>query len=167
MEKNVKNISNLEIAQKMVMITAHEFGIPFPEVYFTSRENLGNVEITGVFDFVDYQVIFNEDWVNERPWIEVVITSVHETRHAYQQYCVKNQKHEPPETLDNWYNDINNYLLPTEDNNEFSDQDYLNQSIELDAIAYTHYKIKKIFNVSTVIPSTIKDKVMALIETYD
>ncbi len=37
MEKNVTNILNLAIAQKMVMITSHELSISFLEVYLTSR----------------------------------------------------------------------------------------------------------------------------------
>jgi len=77
--------------------------------YFLSRSlfyEQSSLKITAVFDLANYQVIFNEDWVSERPWFEVVIIRVHETRHVYQQYGVKNQKLDPQETLDNWYNDI-------------------------------------------------------------
>jgi len=39
----------------------------------------------------------------------------------------------------------------------FDDHDYLNQSIEIDAIGFTHHKIYEFFGVKTIIPNSIKD----------
>ncbi|ABX81550.1 hypothetical protein A9268_07025 [Acholeplasma laidlawii] len=58
-------------------------------------------------------MIFNEDWLAEVPWIEVMVTCFHETRHAYQAYSVKNRINESKETLTKWGNDFNTYNIPS------------------------------------------------------
>jgi hypothetical protein len=49
-----------------------------------------------------------------------------------------------------------------------SDIDYLNQSIEIDAIAFAYHQIKALFDIGVKIPDVIKDKVMDYVRiTYD
>lgn len=52
-------------------------------------------------------------------------------------------------------------------NNEIDDSNYLKQEIEVDAIAFAHWLVKKEFNVKTVIPNIIKDKVAKLILSFN
>ena len=44
---------------------------------------------------------------------------------------------ESKDTLDKWEYETLNYIRPTGKNNEVDDHDYLNQSIEIDAIGFT------------------------------
>lgn len=48
-----------------------------------------------------------------------------------------------------------------------NDDDYLKQDIEIDAIAFAHYQMNKLFEVKTVIPDIIKDKVESTILSFD
>lgn len=46
--------------------------------------------------------------------------------------------------------------MPSGTLDEKMDIDYLTQSIEIDAIRFTHEKIKELFDVKTIIPARIK-----------
>ena len=46
--------------------------------------------------------------------------------------------------------------MPSGTNNEIDDSNYLKQEIEVDAIAFAHWLVKKEFNVKTVIPELVK-----------
>ncbi len=80
-------------------------------------------------------------------------------RHAYQGYCVRTRTRESTETLIVWNDEINGYILPSGKNNEIDDHSYLNQEIEVDAIAFAHWLVKKELNLKTVIPKVIRNKV--------
>jgi hypothetical protein len=41
-------------------------------------------------------------------------------------------------------------------NDESADYEYLSQDIEVDAIAWAHYQIKKLTNLKTIIPRNIE-----------
>jgi len=58
-----------------------------------------------------------------------------------------------------------NYNQPT--SKDIPEEFYLKQKIEIDAIAFAHYQMKKLFEVKTVIPDIIKDKVEITILTFD
>jgi hypothetical protein len=149
-------MNNIEIALKGIKIASNLLNIPEPSIFFASSDELPNKEVTALFRHKDYEVIFNEDWLAEVPWIEVMVTCFHETRHAYQAYSVKNRINESKETLTKWNNDFNTYNMPSGTLDEKDDVDYLTQSIEIDAISWTHIKIKELFNVKTIIPDGIK-----------
>lgn len=138
--------------------------IPEPHISFFDPSELSNKEITGMYLFESDEIIFNEQWVEKSPWIEVIITAFHETRHAYQGYCIKNRTYESNETIQNWQQEFTNYLQPTGKNNEHDDAQYLNQEIEIDAIAFTHKIMLDYFGVKTVIPSDIRKKVETTIQ---
>jgi len=55
--------------------------------------------------------------------------------------------------------ETNNYIMPSGNNNEIDDVDYLKQDIEVDAIAFAHWLVKKEFNVKTIIPELVKFEV--------
>lgn len=149
-------MNNIEIALKGIKIASNLLNITEPSIYFVSSDELPNKEVTAVFRHKNYEVIFNEDWLAEVPWIEVMVTCFHETRHAYQAYSVKNRINESKETLTKWENDFNTYNIPSGTLDEKMDIDYLTQSIEIDAIKWTRIKIKELFNVKTIIPDGIK-----------
>jgi len=149
-------MNNIEVAIAGVKIASKILNIPEPTVYFISQHQLPNPEISGIFRFEEYEIIFNEEWVLKSEWIEIVINCFHETRHAYQAYSVKNKINESIEVLSKWEEEINNYIIPTDANNEKSDVDYLKQDIEVDAIRFTYHKIKELFQVEIVIPNILK-----------
>ena len=49
--------------------------------------------------------------------------------------------------------------MPSGKNNEIDDELYLKQEIEIDAIAFAHKMMLEHFELRTVIPISIKDKV--------
>jgi len=116
-----------------------------------------NKEITALFKFESYEIIFNEDWVLNVPWIEVMVTCFHETRHAYQSYSIKHGINESKDILETWKKEQANYNSPSCENKPLSDIEYLRQSIEVDVIRFAHIQIKELFNVKTIIPDIIKD----------
>lgn len=107
--------------------------------------------------FESNEIIFNDEWVAKSQWIEVIVTAFHETRHSYQGYCIRTRSLESKDTLDKWGYETLNYIRPTGKNNEVDDLDYLYQSIEINAIGFTHHKIYEFFGVKTFVPKSIKD----------
>lgn len=80
-------------------------------------------------------------------------------RHVYQEYCIRTQSRETKKTLLIWEYETLNYIMPSGKNNEIDDESYIKQEIEIDAIAFSHCQTYKFFNVKSVIPNVIKDKV--------
>ena len=153
-------MNNMEVAFRGVQIVTKIINFPMPKLYIIEEAKLPNKEITGIYSFKNNEIIFNEDWVNRSEWIEVLITAFHEMRHAYQGYCIKSKTRESSETLTAWEDEINEYIMPSGNNNEIDDQIYLNQEIEIDAIAFAHWLVKKELDLKTVIPYAIRTKVL-------
>lgn len=152
-------MNNLEVTIAGVKIVSEILNFPAPEIFIIEQDKLPNKEVTGMYRFKENEIIFNEDWVLRSEWIEVIITVFHEMRHAYQGYCIRTRSREAKEILDIWEYETNNYIMPSGKNNEIDDVKYLNQEIEIDAIAFTHWLVKKEFNLKTVIPKVIKIEV--------
>src|SRR5690554_2064939 len=159
--KGTVQMNNLDAAILGVKLTSKILEIPEPKVFFVDDNNINKNMITGIFIYDDYEILFNESWVLNSEWIEIMVTAFHETRHAYQCYSIKHNKNEDKITLENWKNDFENYKTASGTNNPKLDIDYLTQTIELDAIKFTHYKIKELFNVKTIIPDQIKSKIIS------
>lgn len=149
-------MNNYEVAINGVKIVAKILNISEPHISFFNPKEVLNREITGMYLFESDEIIFNEEWVEKSPWIEVIVTAFHETRHAYQGYCIRTKSMESKETLDKWEFETLNYIQPSGKNNEVDDYDYLNQLIEIDAISFTHKLVLEYFGVKTLIPNTIK-----------
>lgn len=149
-------MNNIDIAYLGIQVAAKELNISLPEISIIDENSLGNKKITGTYSFKDNSITFNEEWVNRSEWIEVLITSFHEMRHAYQGYCIRTRTRESEETINKWEYETNNYIMPSGNNNEIDDVDYLKQDIEVDAIAFAHWLVKKEFNVKTIIPELVK-----------
>lgn len=148
-------MNNFEVAIKGVKLASRILNIPDPRVSFISKSQLLNQEITSFFLLEEYEIIFNKDWLLKSKMIEIIISCFHEARHAYQAYSVKNHTNEDQETLIKWEKEFDSYNKPSIKNIDNNDAKYLEQEIEIDAIIFTHNKIKELFGVSTVIPSSI------------
>ena len=91
--------------------------------------------------------------------------SDYETRHAYQSYCVKYNIYEDEKTIQSWKDSFEHYERPIESLDTKDHIDYLNQPIEIDAIAFSYHIMLDWFEVKLVIPDEIKEKVLNHIET--
>ncbi|HHX69413.1 MAG TPA: hypothetical protein GX708_15385 [Gallicola sp.] len=56
-----------------------------------------------------------------------------------------------------WKQEFDNYQTISGENTPISDIDYLKQEIEIDAIRFTYFKIRELFEVKVQIPEIIKD----------
>jgi hypothetical protein len=156
--KNIKlAIKGIKQASKILRITP-------PQVHFTYAVDFPNPEITSVYSHAKNYIIFNEDWVEKSSDHEILITAFHETRHAYQYYCIQRSVIEDIEIVKVWEKEFFNYTTPSEQNTPLSDLDYLKQSIEIDAIAFAYDQMKKLYNVKVMIPNEIKDLVLKRVE---
>lgn len=152
-------MNNYEVAINGVKIVAKILKIPEPPISSFDPDEITNREITGMYLFQTDEIKFNEDWIKKSLWIEVIVTAFHETRHAYQGYCIRTKSMESKDTLEKWEYETLNYIRPSGKNNEIDDLAYLNQLIEIDAIRFTHHKIYEYFGVKTILPTSIKQKV--------
>jgi len=143
-------MNNLEIALNGVKIASDILNIPAPEVYFLSADNFTNKDVNAMFRFSSYEILFNVDWVLNVPWIEVIVTCFHEARHAYQSHSIIKGINEPIEVLEQWELEFESYNTPSGSYTPLTDFDYLNQSIEIDAIRFTHNQIVELFGVKTI-----------------
>lgn len=142
-----------------VQIAAKLLKIPSPQITFISQFQLPNPTITAMYLQETKEIIFNENWVIQANWLDVVATSFHECRHAYQHYCVSTSSSENKSTRDTWAAELSGYFQPNADKPQEYDVDYLQQSIEVDAIAFTHLQMKNLFNTETSIPKIILSQV--------
>lgn len=111
-------MNNHQVAINGVKIVAKILNIPVPNISFFDPSEISNNEITGMYLFESDEIIFNEEWIAKSQWIEVIVTAFHETRHAYQGYCIKTRSIESKDTLDKWEYETLNYIRPTGKNNE-------------------------------------------------
>jgi hypothetical protein len=144
-----------------IQIAAKLLEIPSPQITFISQSQLQNPTITAMYLQETKEIIFNEDWVLQANWLEVIATSFHECRHAYQHYCVATASREDEDTRTTWAAELSSYFQPNADNLQVHDVDYLQQSIEVDAIGFANHLSTKYFSTTLMIPEIIQDQVNA------
>jgi hypothetical protein len=153
MNKKKKGIDSVELASRIL-------GLSEVLVKFKPESAFLNSEINAVFDDKYYIIYFNEAWLSKASADEIMITALHETRHAYQKANIDFPEYfvgrESKETIRQWKKDFDNYIPSKKVE---VDIEYLTQSIEIDAIAFAHYQMKKMFNIETIIPRIINDAV--------
>lgn len=154
----MENKKLFELAVMGVQSASKILNVNQPEVYFASGCNFPNTQISSIYRYKDNEIIFNEDWINRSNALEIMITTLHETRHAYQKYCIETESREDETTLEVWEKEFKEYNLPTSQG-ESKDAFYLKQSIEIDAIAFARYQMKNIYGIDSYIPNVIKNDV--------
>lgn len=153
--------SNIEIDKTSIALIGVEAAtkilkIPFPEVFFASSSNFPNPEISSIYRHKNNEIIFNEDWLNRSNELEIMITALHETRHAYQKFCIDTRSREDIKTIEAWEKEFNQYKQPSGKNTPTDDSSYLKQEIEIDAVAFAYQQMKELFDVEVKIPEEIK-----------
>ncbi|BCR35182.1 hypothetical protein [Mariniplasma anaerobium] len=152
MNKYETVLLGIEAASKTLNITP-------PEVYFASGSDFPNLEISSIYRHKDNEIIVNEDWINRSSELEIIITALHETRHAYQKYCIDTKSKEDIKTIKTWEKEFNQYYQPSGKNTPRDDISYLRQSIEIDAIAFAYHQMKKLYDIEVKIPEEIKKEI--------
>ena len=116
-------------------------------------------EVSAMFIRSTYSIVANGVWLESANVIELFITICHEMRHAYQYFQVNNLivTKENEEMLQKWKEEFDNYCYP-------QDERFLEQEIEIDAIAFAHFMTLKYLGERTVIPDNIKKKVYLRIQ---
>lgn len=130
--------------------------IPKPVV---EHHEFDSDEISAMFISSTYSIVVNELWMESANAVEIFITICHEMRHAYQYFQVNNLivTKENEEILQKWKEEFDNYCYP-------QDERFLEQEIEIDAIAFAHFMTLKYLGERTVIPDNIKKKVYLRIQ---
>ena len=130
--------------------------IPKPDVEFLEFES---VEVSAMFIPSSNSIVVNGGWLESANVIELFITICHEMRHAYQYFQVNNLivTKENEEILQKKKEEFDNYCYP-------QDERFLEQEIEIDAIAFAHFMTLKYLGERTVIPDNIKKKVYLRIQ---
>ncbi|MDT8337494.1 MAG: hypothetical protein RQ856_06685 [Candidatus Izemoplasmatales bacterium] len=155
-------MDNYQLAMMGVKIASEILHINAPEVRFFIDKNSDERSINAVFNPELYVIAFNENWLeNVENNLEVMVTCFHESRHAFQ-YNIVNELYKGEEivngdTKKQWKLEFKNYHsgsgVPSKDSK------YLVQDIEIDAIAFAHKMMLEHFEVKTIIPESIKEKV--------
>ena len=162
-------MDNFEAAISGVALAARILNIETPGVQFFNDLELNENGINAVFVKERMIICFNKLWIESANFLEIQITCFHETRHVFQYLLVsgkyKGTENIDQQTINTWKQDLRYYEKPSGilGNNE----DYLKQSIEIDAIAFAHYFMKKLYDVKTVIPSFISSEVIDILTLLD
>ncbi|XMB73086.1 hypothetical protein RJI07_04020 [Mycoplasmatota bacterium WC30] len=161
-------MNNFEIAINGVRLASNLLGIKPPEVTCFIDDNLNCKGINSMFLKDAYEISFSSEWIEMSTWLEILAACFHEARHAFQYVFIRAEYNGKEKISDEeikvWKQEISSYEQPSGilENDEF----YLNQEIEIDAIAYAHYQMYKQFKVKTVIPISILCKVKSRLTLF-
>lgn len=146
----------MDYIEKMVNRCGVILNIPKPDVELYKFES---DEVSAMFIPSNYSIVVNSLLLDSTNPIEIFITICHEMRHAYQFYRVNNPivTKENEEILQKKKEEFDNYCYP-------QDERFLEQEIEIDAIAFAHFMTLKYLGERTVIPDNIKKKVYLRIQ---
>ena len=144
-----------------IQIAAKALNIDPIPILFTSIEYLENRSITAMYLPGKNIIIYNEKWLKQAPLMEIFLTAIHETRHAFQKLQIDalkmNKNQVPEEIVSCWEKEFDHYHQARGDT--LNDYDYLNQEIEKDAIAFSREHMKKLMEQQQVeYPQIVRDK---------
>jgi hypothetical protein len=136
-------------------------------VQFFYNKDLTKKGINSIFLKERYIIAFNEEWIEHANPMEIQVTCFHETRHAFQWKLIQGEYQGDcnidSKTIQIWKEEMNSYNSPTK--KDIPEEEYLRQKIEIDAIAFAHFQMKKIYNVKSFIPTIIKEEVHEIIKS--
>lgn len=159
-------MSSRENAIDSIRAAAKILDIQSPKISFASEDKFVSPEVPSSFNNGINVITVNVDWLEKSSEIEVISTSFHETRHAYQWHCIKTRTNENINVIDQWEREFQDYKTPSKSGNPLNNTAYLSQSIEIDAIAFTYYCMNEIFDVKLFVPKAIKTQVSKKIKSF-
>ena len=122
--------------------------------------------VLSMFEREQHIIVFNMELMDTLNELEIIASLIHEGRHAYQWHQIQhpNSSKEPTNLLQIWKEEFEQYSQPITPNS----MTYLEQNIEIDAIAFTSIQLELIGEGKLIIPEEIKEKVLerkAIIES--
>lgn len=134
---------------------------------FFYNQELTAKGINSIFLKEKYIIAFNEEWIEQANPMEIQVTYFHESRHAFKWKLItgeyQGESSIDAKTIQIWKEEMSNYNSPTK--KDIPEEEYLSQKIEIDAIAFAHFQMKRIYNVTSFIPVSIKKKVNEIIKS--
>ncbi len=160
-------MDNYEVAINGTTLAARILGIETPDVQFFYNQDLTAKRINSIFLKEKYIIAFNEEWIEQANPMEIQVTCFHESRHAFQWKLITGEyqgdSNIDSKTIQIWKEEMSNYNSPTK--KDIPEEEYLSQTIEIDAIAFAHFQMKKIYNVTSFIPVSIKKEVKEIMKS--
>ncbi len=161
-------MDNYEVAINGTTLAARILGIKTPDVQFFYNQDMTEKGINSIFLKERYIIAFNEEWIDQANPMEIQVTCFHETRHAFQWKLItgeyQGKSNIDPKTIQIWKEEMSNYNSPTK--KDIPEEEYLKQKIEIDAIAFAHFQIMKLYNVKSIIPECIKNEVALKLDYF-
>jgi len=147
---------NEEFAMSIVSTIANYLQIPKVDVTFVKLNNEYK-EVAGYYIPGSNVICINSGAINNFNDLEFTALLIHEMRHAYQDFQIrnKNMSKEPKDLLAIWDEEMKNYKHPIHHNGDF-----IKQKIEIDAIAFTYFFLKKYLKQDLIIPNDIHEEVI-------
>lgn len=151
---------NKEFVKTVVESIGNYLKIPPCDITFLEMEGMYK-NVAGLYVDDKYIININTSVVEKFNDMELTALLIHEMRHAYQHLQIKDSSssHEKKEVLSKWRMEIADY----KDAGQYRDQ-YLTQSIEIDAIAFTAFFVEKFFKMNLLMPEIIKEEVIKRID---
>ncbi len=128
---------------------------------------LNNIDMDdSEFRSSDNSILFKEPYFNSASLLELVSQAFHEARHFYQYVQINfkdklkdnNLYIEDINLCDKWEYEFKNYIRPS--SNIDTDYKFLDQNIEIDAMAFSYYLTQRLFKIEIYIPKYIEDRFM-------
>lgn len=157
-------MNNFEIAKAGVLLACKLLEIKKIKVEFMDRDLFPYEEINALFLKEKFVIVFNKDWLLNAKYLDILYTSFHEARHAYQYLQIIKKSSpkliEDEDVINIWSKEFNEYIQP----NQHFDTKYIHTNIEIDAIAFSKFLLSEIFNADLLVPRDIITKVDKRIE---
>ena len=161
-------MDNYEVAINGTTLAARILDIETPDVQFFYNQDMTEKGINSIFLKERYIIAFNEEWIEQANPIEIQVTCFHETRHAFQWKLItgeyRGESSIDSKTIQIWKEEMSNYNSPTK--KDIPEEEYLRQKIEIDAIAFAHFHIKKLCNAKSIIPECITNEVALKLDYF-
>ncbi|MBU1145278.1 MAG: hypothetical protein KJ971_05425 [Firmicutes bacterium] len=167
MHVNQDGLDRLDTAKMSVLIASKFLNLSEIKVELSDLKKLHIKSVNSAYLDSNNTIYFHLDWLKNASNAEITLIAFHEVRHVYQKQMIDSNNQtdnkESPEVIHKWKHEFENYNRPTE---SFLSSDYLSQSIEIDAIAFSHFLMRDMFRTESIIPLEIKQAVINKIKEF-
>lgn len=155
-EKNTKEIIKLGIEMASKLLDVKE-----PNVSYLPIRKATNQDVSAVYIPETNTISYNKTWLDQSSEVDILAATFHEVRHAYQyemeKAMLKGKEVAEIELVKKWKEERSLYQVPLI--GKHPQVHYLNQEIEIDAVAFAHLVMRTMFGMKSHIPLSVKTKV--------
>ena len=156
------NSANLVI-NKALKQASGILGIEFVEYTILDGNKFQNENIKSFFERYYYLIKFNKNWLIEANEKEIIVETYKQVRHAYQQFQIEFRDKlleieavvEEEDTIKCWEEELSYYT----EEDDVEDEDFIQQSTQIDSFAFAKLMLKKANCMELDIPNVIKENV--------